>query len=38
MSKSRMKQAKTQQMGGTGNLKPAPKKMANGKKSAGKKY
>lgn len=39
MGKSRTtKQAKAQQMGGKGNLaKPAPNKLANGKKSAGKK-
>jgi hypothetical protein len=38
VSKNRVSQAKAQQMGGKGNLtKPAPKKMANGKKSCGKK-
>ncbi len=34
--KSKTKQAVAQQMGGKGNLKRAPKKMANGRKSAGK--
>jgi hypothetical protein len=37
MSTRRKSQATVQQMGGKGNLKPAPKKMANSKKSASKK-
>lgn len=33
---AKTKQATVQMMGGKGNLKRAPKKMANGRKSAGK--